>query len=341
MLNNLKELCRLNGASGDEGAVRAFIIDKIKDNADYSVDSMGNIIAFKKGREVPKNKIMLDAHMDEVGFIITSVQSDGTLTFSEVGGIDPTVIIGRQVTVGSKGLIGVVGAKAVHNLSAEERDKTPEMDSLYIDIGAADRKEAEKYAAPGDYAYFVSEYAELGDDIIKSKAIDDRFGCALLIDMINSELPYDLYFTFTVQEEIGLRGAKTAAYTVNPDIAIAVETTTAADIDGISENKQVCRLGKGAVVSFMDRSTMYDRDLYNAAVEQAEKKGIPWQTKSLIAGGNNCGAIHTSRGGVKTIAVSAPCRYLHSPSCIANKKDLKACADIIYAIVEKAAEMDI
>ena len=160
MLNNLKELCRLNGASGDEGAVRAFIIDKIKDNADYSVDSMGNIIAFKKGREVPKNKIMLDAHMDEVGFIITSVQSDGALTFSEVGGIDPTVVIGRQVTVGSKGLIGVVGAKAVHNLSAEERDKTPEMDSLYIDIGAADKKEAEKYAAPGDYAYFVSEYAE-------------------------------------------------------------------------------------------------------------------------------------------------------------------------------------
>ena len=114
MLNNLKELCRLNGASGDEGAVRAFIIDKIEDNADYSVDSMGNIIAFKKGREVPKNKIMLDAHMDEVGFIITSVQSDGALTFSEVGGIDPTVVIGRQVTVGSKGLIGVVGAKAVH-----------------------------------------------------------------------------------------------------------------------------------------------------------------------------------------------------------------------------------
>lgn len=150
-----------------------------------------------------------------------------------------------------------------------------------------------------------------------------------------------MYFTFTVQEEIGLRGAKTAAYTVNPDIAIAVETTTAADIDGISENKQVCRLGKGAVVSFMDRSTMYDRDLYNAAVEQAEKKRIPWQTKSLIAGGNNSGAIHTSRGGVKTIAVSAPCRYLHSPSCIANKKDLKSCADIIYAIVEKAAEMDI
>lgn len=341
MLNNLKELCCLNGASGDESAVRNFIIDKIKNNADYSVDNIGNIIAFKKGKAAPKNKIMLDAHMDEVGLIITSVLCDGTLTFAEVGGVDPSVVMGRQVTVGSKGLYGVVGAKAVHNLLAEERDKAPEMDSLYIDIGAVDKEEAERYVSPGDYVYFASEYTELSKDIIKSKAIDDRFGCALLIDMINSELPYDMYFTFTVQEEIGLRGAKTAAYTVAPDIAVVVETTTAADIEGVSENKQVCRLGKGAVVSFMDKSTMYDRDLYNAAVEQAEKKGIPWQTKSLIAGGNNSGAIHTSRGGIKTIAVSAPCRYLHSPSCIVNKGDLKACSDIIYAIIEKAAEMDI
>lgn len=341
MFENLKELCELNGVSGGENKVREYIIDKIKDKADYSVDKLGNIIAFKKGLTVPKNKIMIDAHMDEVGLIITSIQSDGTLTFAEVGGIDPSVVIGRQVTVGAEELNGVVGAKAVHNLSADEREQPAKMESLYIDIGAADREEAEKYIALGDYAYFISEYTEFGNDVIKAKAIDDRFGCALMIDLINSELPYDLYFTFTVQEEIGLRGAKTAAYTVNPDIAIAVEATTAADIDGVAEQKQVCKMGNGAVVSFMDRGTMYNRDLYNIAFEQAKKKNIPCQTKSVIAGGNNSGAIHTTRGGIKTIAVSVPCRYLHSASSVANKNDMKACADMVNAIIEKAAEMDI
>lgn len=339
MFDNLKLLCELNGTSGRENAVREYIMSRIEGKAEYHVDNLGNIIAFKKGKSTPKNKIMLDAHMDEVGLIVTSIQSDGTLTFAEVGGIDPSVIIGRQVTVGDNALNGVVGARAIHNLSSEEREKAPDTDSLYIDIGAADREEAEKYVKPGDCAYFVSEYCEFGKDIIKAKAIDDRFGCALLLDMIDSELEYDMYFTFTVQEEIGLRGAKTAAYTVNPDIAIVVETTTAADIDNVDDGKKVCRLGSGAVVSFMDRSTMYDRELYKMAFELASKKNIPCQTKTTVAGGNNSGTIHVSRSGVKTIAVSAPCRYLHSPSCVVNKNDLKACHDIIVAIIEKAADM--
>lgn len=339
MFEHLKALCELNGTSGREDKVREYIIEQIKDKAGYSVDKLGNIIAFKKGNAVPKNKIMLDAHMDEVGLIVTSVQPDGTLTFDEVGGIDPSVVIGRQVTI--NGLYGVVGAKAVHNLSAEEREKAPEMDSLYIDIGAADREEAEKYVFPGDCAYFVSEYTEIGNDTILAKAIDDRFGCALMIDMIQSELPYDMYFTFTVQEEIGLRGAKAAAYTVNPDIAIVIESTTAADIDSVPRAKQVCQLGKGAVVSFMDRSTMYDKQLYDIAFEQSGEKKIPCQTKTTIAGGNNSGAIHTSRGGIKTIAVSAPCRYLHSPSCVVNKNDLIACYNMVNAIIEKAADMEL
>lgn len=339
MFEHLKTLCELNGTSGREDKVREYIIEQIKDKAGYSVDKLGNIIAFKKGNAVPKNKIMLDAHMDEVGLIVTSVQSDGTLTFAEVGGIDPSVVIGRQVTIND--LYGVIGAKAVHNLSSEEREKTPEMDSLYIDIGAADREEAEKYVSPGDCAYFVSEYTEPGNNTIMAKAIDDRFGCALMIDMIQSELPYDMYFTFTVQEEIGLRGAKAAAYTVNPDIAIVIESTTAADIDSVPEAKQVCHLGRGAVVSFMDRSTMYDKQLYDIAFAQSAEKNIPCQTKTTIAGGNNSGAIHRSRSGIKTIAVSAPCRYLHSPSCVVNKNDLKACYDMVNAIIEKAADMEL
>ncbi len=341
MFDNLKVLCELNGTSGRENAVRDYIISQIDGKAEYSIDKLGNIIAFKKGMRTPKNKIMVDAHMDEVGFIITSIQSDGTLTFAEVGGIDPSVIIGRQVVVGDNALNGVVGARAVHNLSADEREKAPDTDSLYIDIGADNREEAEKYVKLGDNAYFVSEYCEFGNDVIKAKAIDDRFGCSVLIEMINSELLYDMYFTFTVQEEIGTRGAKTAAFSVNPDIAIVIEATTAADIDNVSDGKKVCSLGGGAVVSFMDRSTMYDRELYDIAFSQAKEKNIPCQTKTTVAGGNNSASIHTSRSGVKTIAVSAPCRYLHSPSCVVNKNDLKACYDMVNAIIEKAADMEL
>lgn len=339
MLEDLKILCGLDGTSGREEKVREYIIARIAGKTQYSVDRLGNIIAFKKGARTPRNKIMIDAHMDEVGFIITSVQSDGTLKFAPVGGVEASVTAGRQVKV--NGLYGVVGTKAVHNLSAEEREKALEMDALYIDIGADDKESAEKYVSAGDCAYFASEYTELGEDTIMSKAIDDRFGCALLLELIDSQLPFDMYFTFTVQEEIGLRGAKAAAYTVNPDIAIVVEATTAADIDTVPEDRQVCRSGKGAVVSFMDRSTMYDRQLYELAMDLAKEKDIQCQTKNMIAGGNNSGAIHISRGGVKTIAVSAPCRYLHSPSCVVNKSDLTACRELTAAIIERAAELEL
>ena len=311
MFDNLKELCLLNGTSGNEDAVREYIINEIKDYAEYHIDNLGNIIAFKKGKKVPHKKIMLDAHMDEVALIVTSIQSDGTLTVDTVGGVDASVVIGRQVIVGSEKLAGVAGAKAIHKLSKDEREKKPEIDSLYIDFGAENADDAKKYVMPGDIVYFSSDYIEFGDNMIKSKALDDRFGCALLIELIKSDLEYDAYFTFTVQEEIGLRGAKTAAFGVDPDIAIIVEATTAADIEGVPDNKKVCRLGDGAVVSFMDRSTMYDRELYNYAFEISKEKNIKCQTKTMIAGGNNSGAVHVSGNGVRTIAVSAP-SYTHS-----------------------------
>lgn len=339
MFENLKELCLLCGTSGNEENVREYIISQIEGYCEYSVDPLGNIIAFKKGKNSAKNKVMLDAHMDEVGLIVTSVQSDGTLTIDAVGGIDPSVVIGRQVLVGEKGLTGVVGSKAVHKLSQAERDKKPEMSSLYVDFGAADKEDAMKYVRPGDIVYFRSEYVEFGNNMIKAKAIDDRFGCALLIELIISETEYDAYFTFTVQEEVGLRGAKTAAFAVNPDFAIVCETTTASDIEGVSDSNTVCKLGEGAVVSFMDRSTVYDKELFKTAFELAEKNNIKCQTKTKIAGGNNSGAIHIAGNGVRTVAVSAPCRYLHSPSCVVNKKDLENCFEIVKALLEKTAVM--
>ncbi len=227
--------------------------------------------------------------------------------------------------VGENNINGVIGAKAVHNLTAEEKKKAVSIDKLYVDIGATDKSEAEKYVSLGDYVHFCPDYEDFGNGKIVSKALDDRVGCAIMLDLINRDFEYDIYFAFTVQEELGLRGAKTAAFAIEPDFSIVLETTTAADIPDVAGEKRVCELGKGAVVSFMDRSTMYDKELYKIAFEIAEENKIPCQTKTMIAGGNDSGAIHVSGKGVRTIAISAPCRYLHSPSCVVQKSDLEAC----------------
>ena len=335
----LKELCLADGVSGDESAVRELIISRIKDVCEYSVDNLGNIICFKKGKKAPAKKLMICAHMDEVGFIITYIRPDGTLSFGNVGGIDPSVVIGRQVKVGKEHISGVVGSTAVHNLSKEQREKAPKTDSLYIDIGAADRAEAEKYVSLGDCAYFDSEFTELGGSRIKSKALDDRAGCAIMIKLLHEELEYDTYFVFNVQEEIGLRGATASAYSVAPDCAIVLETTTAADIDGASGAKKGCEVGKGPVVSFMDRHTMYDKELYRLAFDIAEEQGFPCQTKTMIAGGNDAGAVHISGRGVRTMAVSLPCRYLHSPSCVIDTADLENSYKLVKSLIGRIHEI--
>lgn len=334
----LKELCLTDGISGDESAVRELIINKIKDVCEYRVDSLGSIICFRKGRKTPAKKLMICAHMDEVGFMITSVRGDGTLSFGTVGGIDPSVIIGRQVRVGKERINGVVGSTAVHNLSKEQREKAPDTDSLYIDIGAADKAEAEKYVSPGDCAYFSSEFAELGTRI-KSKALDDRAGCAMMIELLREEPEYDTYFVFNVQEEIGLRGSAVSAFAVAPDYAIVLEATTAADIDGAEGAKRVCELGKGPVISFMDRHTIYDKELYSLAFDIAKEEGLPCQTKTMIAGGNDAGAIHISGKGVRTIAVSLPCRYLHSPSSVIESADLESTYRLVRTLSKRIPEL--
>lgn len=337
----LRELCLINGVSGDETDVREFIIDKIKDKCEYRTDNLGNLICFKKGRKTPKNKLMICAHMDEVGFIVTAVRSDGTLAFETVGGIDASVVIGRQVTVKNyrtgKVYNGVVGSTAVHNLSKEQREKAPEISGLYIDIGAEDKEDAEKYIDLGDCAYFVSDYESYGGNHIKSKALDDRAGCAMMVEMICGEIEYDTWFVFNVQEEVGLRGARASAFSVAPDFAVVLESTTAADIDGAGGAKRVCEQGKGPVVSFMDRSTIYDKELYRLAFDIAKENGIPCQTKTMIAGGNDSGAIHISGKGVRTIAVSLPCRYLHSASSVIKSEDLDNSRRLVKILAERIA----
>lgn len=337
MIDRLREICLLNGTSGDESRVRDYIKSQISAD-EITVDNLGNLIVFKKGKKAPKNKIMFAAHMDEVGFMITDITEDGFLHFDAVGGINPAAVLGQTMRLES-GACGVVGTKAVHQQSAEERKNLPEISDMLLDIGASFAKEAEKLAPRGSTAYFDSDFFEFGDGFVKGKAIDDRAGCLIMMDMINSDLDYDTWFAFTVQEEVGTRGAKAAAFTVAPDIAIVLESTTACDIPGVSGAEKVCELGGGAVVSYMDRSTVYDRGLYSLAFETAKNEGIPIQTKTLVAGGNDSGAIHVSVGGVRTCAVSVPCRYLHSPSCVIKASDFYAVKSLAEKLLPRVAEL--
>lgn len=334
----LRALCTLNGISGRENSVREYIISQIKNYCSYETDRMGNLICFKKGQKTPSEKVMVAAHMDEVGMMVTYIGGDGSLSVTSVGGVDPRVAAGRQVTVGEKNIPGVLGSRAIHNLSAEERKKAPSFEGLKVDIGAMSKEEAEEAVSLGDPVYFLPEFESLGDSLVMGKALDDRAGCAIMIKLIKSELLYDTVFVFTVQEEIGTRGAAAAAYSVNPDIAFVLETTTAADIPSASGAERVCEVGKGAVVSYMDRGAIYDKKLYDLAFALGTQLDIPVQTKTMVAGGNDARAIHVSRGGVRTLAISAPCRYLHSPCCVLSKEDVKCCETLLRELLTAVHE---
>lgn len=330
----LKKLCNINSTSGDENDIRDFIISEIKDYCELSVDNLGSVIALKKGNKAPAKKLLLCAHMDEVGFIVTDISDDGYISFNAVGGINPNVVAGRVVKVNE--VYGVIGLKPVHLQSDEEKSKNPSFNDLKIDIGAKNREDAEKHVSLGDYIYFENQYYEFGDGYIKSKALDDRIGCMLLIEMIKSfQFEYDTYFAFNVQEEVGLRGSACTAYSIKPDVAVVLEATTAADLCGVKGSERVCVLGEGPVISFMDGRTVYDRNLYNIAMNVAKENNICCQTKTAIAGGNDAGAIQTSASGVKVLAVSLPCRYIHSGASVVKKSDIELTKKLLEKLISK------
>ena len=324
MLELLKELCRLNGVSGAEDPVRNFIQTQAQPYADsLRSDALGNLIVFKRGKKSTGNKLLLAAHMDEVGVIVTRITEEGFLKFDFVGGVDRRVAIGKPVVLGENEIPGLIGLKAIHLVSREEEEKVPKTDALYIDIGAKDREEAEKLVPPGTYGSFVGPPQEFGQGFLKAKAIDDRIGCAIMLELLKEDLPLDVTFAFTAQEEVGTRGAFGTAFSVSPEVALVLETTSAADLPGVGGARRVCAPGKGPVISYMDGATIYDRDLFENLRRLAEEHGIPWQTKEYIAGGNDARTIQRSRSGVRVAALSAAVRYLHAPATVGSLADFE------------------
>ncbi|PKM74146.1 MAG: endoglucanase M [Firmicutes bacterium HGW-Firmicutes-16] len=339
MLDTLKTLCYLSGASGSEDEVRDYILERVMPYSDgITTDSMGNLIVHKKGKKPNSSKILICAHMDEVGIIITGIDDDGYLHFDFLGSVDRRVVIGKQIYIGKDRVRGVIGIKAYHHVSKDAEKSVPKRDELYIDIGARSKEEVKELVSLGDAGVFDDSVMEFGEGYLKAKAIDDRVGCAAMIKLLESELPCDCTFAFTVQEEVGTRGAKIVSARVNPDIAIVLEGTTAADLPEVPEGKRICALGDGIVIPFMDKGTVYSRGLYKMVTELADANGIKWQTKTMIAGGTDASAIQRSGNGVDTIAISAPMRNIHSPSCIAKISDFESMPRLVRLLLETLSE---
>jgi len=290
------------------------------------------VSVFKKGAKSPDKPLLLAAHMDEVGFIVTSITADGFLKFATVGGIDRRVIVGKRVRVGSAGVLGIIGMCPVHLSKAEDRKRVPEVSELYIDIGAPDAEAANAKISRGDTVCFDAPAFEMGGSFA-AKALDDRIGCAVLLQLITEDLPIDTHFAFTVQEEVGCRGALTASFQVQPDIALIIEGTTAADLPGVSADKQVCHLGGGVVIPFMDGGTVYDRGLYAQITTLADRLGIPHQTKNVIAGGTDAASIQRSGVGARVATLAAPVRNIHTGYNVANMTDMEHLLALTRAVL--------
>ena len=284
----LKQLCELDGVPGYEDEVRAFIEEQAKPYAtSMEVDPVGNLIVFKKGAKPRKRPLLIMAHMDEVGFLVKDITEDGRLKLAPAGGIDPRVLIGRRMRVGEKKIPGIISLKAIHLTTPEERKDAPGLNSLYIDIGCTSREQAEGLVMRGDPAMFDSKFLEFGVDCVKAKAIDDRVGCAVMLQLLRQELPYDTYFAFVVAEEIGSRGATVAAQRVAPGCVVAIEGTTAADMPDVAPHKQSTVQRQGAVVSLMDKGTVYDRPFREKVLAEADAQGVKWQYRKSANGGTD------------------------------------------------------
>lgn len=331
----LTELSNLNGVSGDEGLVRQYLIEKLANAAvEYNVDTMGNLLV-RKG-SANRNRIMLAAHMDEVGLMITGIEKSGLLKFSPVGGLDSRILPGKRLQIGRNRLPGVIGAKAIHLQKKSEQNNPFDLESLLIDAGFKGKEEAEKNIKLGDYAAFTSTCTILGDGVFRGKAFDDRAGCLVLLNLLLEDNGLSFDAAFTVQEEIGTRGATVAAYTLKPQRALVVEATAAADTPETEKAATGTMLGKGAAISIMDRTLLVSRKMREELAEIAEQHAIPYQYRRFTGAGTEGGAISTSREGVETAVVSVPCRYIHSPHSLIDESDINSVLNLVRSWLEKS-----
>jgi endoglucanase len=329
----LEKLSNARGVSGNEAEVREILIDAIKDRVDeYRVDTIGNLITLKKAKGARPSaslrmrsalKVMLAAHMDEVGLMIVHHESNGHLRFAKVGGIDDRVLPSKVVLIGKDKIPGVIGVKPIHLLKQKEREQVMDVDSMTIDIGAKTKEEAQGAVKIGDYATFATEFAEMGDGLVKGKALDDRAGCTVLAEILKREYPFDVYGVFTAQEEVGARGAWVAAYAIEPDYAFALEGTVCDDSPKEKDVSPVTRIGAGPAITIADNSMIADRRLVNLLVETAKENRIPYQFKQAIAGGTDAGRIALTKEGVPSAVVAVPARYIHSPVSLLSKQDFE------------------
>ncbi|MFH2103294.1 MAG: M42 family peptidase [Chloroflexota bacterium] len=320
-LKLLEKLSNASGVSGDSAEVRAIVLAEIKDQVDeVKIDTIGNILATKSGSAKSRLRVMVSAHMDEIGFMLVADDGEGVYRFEVVGGVDPRQLVGKLVTVGKEKIPGVIGARPIHLTTAEERNRPIPIDTLRIDVGTT------KKANLGDRATFATQFKRNGQ-VIFAKALDNRFGVATLIQLIkHAPANIDLLAAFTVQEEIGLRGARVAAYTLNPDIAIAVDSTPANDLPTWDDEENTTyntRLGCGPAIYTADGATISDPRLVQLLVETGDAEKIPYQFRQPGGGGTDAGAIHRERSGIPSISVSVPHRYAHTAVQVARLDDWK------------------
>ena len=321
------------GLPGYEGEVRDIIIDALKGHVDsLRTDRMGNLIAVKNAC-APGRPIVLNAHMDEAGLCVKSIDADGYLKFA-AWGVDPRVIYAKTVSVGKNKIPGVVGAAPGALLTPEQLKTAVPLDKLYIDIGAGNRDEAGKVCAVGDFAAFTGEYREFGAHKIKAKALDDRAGCAALIEILQSNTKRKLTGVFCAQEEAGLRGSVAAAYQIDADLVINLEGTVCADTEGTPSHRQVTRQGDGPAVSLADRSSVYLRPYIDAITACAERAGIPYQYRGSGAGGTDAASYHQAKTGVPVIGLAVPCRYIHSPVSVMDIRDYRHLIALIKEYIQ-------
>ena len=318
----LKNLTEAVGVSGVENEVRILIRDLIEPHVDeWHVDALGNLIALKKGTGESDLKVIVDAHMDEVGLMVTGFDGNGTLKFAPIGGFDDRALLGKVVQVGPKKLTGVIGAAPVHVLSPSQRNTIMKRESMRIDIGAKSKDAASGKVKIGDRAAFVTKYEELGKTAI-GKSFDDRVGCAALIELLKKRpYPFDLYATFTVQEEVGLRGATVVAYDIEPDVALILECTPAYDFPNKNDVSPNVAVGKGPSIYVMDRGTFQDPKLVAHITDTAASNNIPYQIRQPGGGGTNTSAIQKTGGGVSAATIAVPGRYAHTPTMMISLED--------------------